>query len=87
MARFDFDRMNNADAAEVAKAALAVVDKVQDNQKELQVVAIAAAFSSFCRRMGVDPAEAFRAATNLLATKHREHPAIQALDMYVRYEL
>jgi hypothetical protein len=87
MAHFDFDRMNNADAAEVAKAALAVVDKVQDTRKEVQTLAIAAAFLIFCRRVGAVPQEVFPAATNLLATKYREHPALQALDMYVRYEL
>lgn len=83
----DLDRMNNLDASEAAQAALRVVDRVQDARTELQVVGIAAAFSAFCRKHRVDPAEAFRAATNILATKHREDPAFVALDLYVRYEL
>ena len=83
----DPDKINNIDAVSVAGAALAVVDRVQDERPELQVVAIASAFSVFCRKHGQDPAEVFRAATNLLATKYRDNPSFVALDNYVRYEI
>ncbi|RUU80234.1 hypothetical protein [Mesorhizobium sp. M7A.F.Ca.MR.362.00.0.0] len=83
----DMDRINNVDAATVAATTLQIIDRVQDDKKEMQVVALAAAFSVFCRRHRVDPSEVFRAASNVLASKFRENPAFVALDMYVENEL
>lgn len=83
----DIDRINNIDAETVAATTLKVIDRVQDDRKELQVVSLAAAFSVFCRRHRADPAEVFRAASNVLASKFRENPSFRALDLYVENEL
>ena len=87
MRTFDLDRMNNADAEQVAASALQVIDRIQDDKKEMQVVAIAAAFSAFCHKHSVDPAEVFRTSTNVLASKFRDTVAFRALDLYVEHEL
>lgn len=85
--KFDLDKMNNANPSAVAQAAVQVIDRVQDGSPEVQVLGLGAAYLAFCKRVGVDPAEAFRAATNMVASKHRDNHGFRTLGFYVEHEL
>lgn len=87
MTTFSLDRMNNMDPARVAQAAIDFLDRLQEHSPEVQTMGAAVVFMAFCRKYRQDPAEIFRAVTNILATRHRDNPHVRTLDLYVEHEL
>lgn len=83
----DRDRMNHLDPGTVAIAALNNLDRVSDNDKEVQAVALAVTLLAYSRRHGADTGDLFTVANNMLASKHVKHPSFEALRLYVRHEL
>lgn len=87
MRSFSFDRMNNADLDEVAQASIGLVGNLQEHNKEAQVLGLATAFMVVCRHLKVHPSDAFRACTNMIATRKGESRGFKALELYVENEI
>lgn len=88
MTVFNYDGLVNAASPEVASVAFAIVDRLQNFQPHVQAAGVAATFLLLCSHYRVDPADVFRAASNMLANDQAgEHPEFAAVRDYIRYEL
>lgn len=63
----DRDRLMNAPRKIVATATVNIFDRIQGMAKEIQVLALAAAFAITCETSRVEPQDAFTAVKNLMA--------------------
>lgn len=85
--KFNTDRMNNASLEAVAQLAIGLVGQLQDAPKELQPLGLAIAFITLCEHFGIEPAETFRASTNMRATRMMDSKGYRAFQLYVENEL
>lgn len=83
------DDLNHVSPEEVAQGALGILDRVSDSAPEPQVVALAAAFIVFLRRIGASvPAEdIMTVARNVLGSNSADGPSFNALRSYALHEL
>lgn len=80
--------MVNAPSDRVAKAAMALIDRLQNYPAAIQSVAVAALFLTVCNVHGAEPQDVFTAAKNMMAdTIHGERPEFRALRLYAKHEL
>jgi hypothetical protein len=87
--KIDMDRINNADLTVSAVAAFDVANALQHHHqfKAEQAVGCCAAFITLAESMKVNPAELFRAATNLMNHADGRRPEFDALRMYFENEV
>jgi hypothetical protein len=65
-----YDRIVNVRAVSAGKAAMSVIDGLQnhiEDDKGAQAVGLCAAFRLFCERFGLDPQDVFTATGNLMS--------------------
>lgn len=85
--RMDRDRLNSVPAWEVAGAALNVLDRLSDHDKETQGAALALTALAYARRHGMDVGDLFTVANNIMhSTEAGRTNAITALHNYVRFD-
>jgi hypothetical protein len=84
----NIDGLNNAPVADVAQAAMALLDRMQHHQPHVLVAGVATAFLALCQHHRADPAEVFRAVKNLLASNEAGRaPEFEALRLYLKHEV
>ena len=69
--RFDKDRLHLVPRNEAAKAAFAMLDKVQDEMPELAIAATALVFATLCQRLRLDPHDIHQLGMKML--RHDPH--------------
>lgn len=88
MAKFDYDKLVNADPKGVAIASVIVIDALQSQAPHIQASAIAASFVTLCEYYGVNPHDVMVATKNLmLGDKNGRRPEFGAVRDYLRYEV
>lgn len=84
----DRDKLNSASLLGTGRAAMNVIEAVQQRRPEEQVVAIAHAFLGICRHHGVAPQDAVLVATNMANhAKKTQRPELEAVHEYIKGEL
>ena len=81
------DQMNNADPVQVGRAAMAVIDAVQDLTPEHQALGMAATFMLLCDRFKVKPQDVFETSQNVMNGVAGERPEFAAVQSYLKEEL
>lgn len=86
MTKLDTDQMNNAQPKDISLAAFKILDSIQAARPEHRALGSAAFFILTCQHLKLDPGEAFRAVTNLMATKHEQIDHFEAIRLYMANE-
>lgn len=84
------DRLNHASRAEVAKATVQVFNAIQDLGKEVQSLALAAAFTLLMEVTRSQPQDVFTATKNLMfdpVNPHRIAPQFSAMQFHLETEV
>lgn len=83
----NLDKINNADPESVAKAAFAIVDRLQLYPSHIQPLAAAAVFVIVNEVLKLNEQDTFTTAKNLMSTKEGRRPEFAAIKDYTKYEL
>lgn len=80
--------MNNANAAEVAECAMAVIDAVQHRHAHVRAPAIGAALVLLIEHLGLTPQDVMTVATNMMAGPDSKRvDEFRAVQMYIQKEI
>jgi hypothetical protein len=85
--KLDNDAMNMADPTLVGRAAMTVIDQLQDFTPEVQTVGFAAAFLLLCERFHVHPGNVFLTAQNVMNGMDGKRPEFAAVRSYLGEEI
>jgi hypothetical protein len=80
------DQLNNADAEQVARAGITILDRMQNHPQHIQPLALAAAFLVLSDHLRVPAQDLFTVTKNML-TEEQNIAEFKALKDYVRYEI
>lgn len=81
------DLMNNANPILVGRAAMTVIDRLQDFDPETQAVGFAAGFLMLAKRFNVQPQDLFETAQNVMNGMDGKRPEFKAVESYLGVEL
>jgi hypothetical protein len=86
---FNRDKMANAPRHRVAAAAVGTIDGVQNFEKAVQPLGMAAAFILLCEQLGVEPQDAFTMAKNVMVFRDSKNttPEFMAVRDYIKHEV
>jgi len=86
-----YDLVVNAKSSSAGKAAMAVIDSLQqyiESDKGAQAIGLCAAFRLFCERFRLDPQDVFNATGNLIASAEGDiRKDFQAVRDYLKNEV
>ena len=86
-----YDRVVNVRSIQAGKAAMAVIDGLQNHleaDKGAQAVGLCAAFRLFCERFGLEPQDVFTATGNIMARAEGDvRKDFQAVRDYLKNEV
>lgn len=85
--KLDRDRLNHAAPADVAEAAMAVIDALQTRRPEAQAAGAAVAFLAVCEHFRVEPQDVMVVTKNILAARKDSTAEFRAVVAYVTEEL
>ncbi|PZA13976.1 hypothetical protein [Rhodopseudomonas palustris] len=80
------DLMNNADAEHVARAGVAILDRMQNYPQHIQPLALCAAFITLSEHLRLPAQDLFTVTKNML-TEEENIAEFKALRDYVKYEI
>ena len=87
MPKFNRDVMNMAQPQEVSRAALTVLNTLQDTRPEVQIMGAATVFLSLAEYLGVPAQDAFTATKNLINDQDGKRVEFRAVQAYLEGEL
>jgi len=87
MPRLNRDTMNMARPANVANAAMTVLDRLQSFPAEIQIMGAAAVFLELAEHVGIPAQEAFSATKNLINGDDGKRPEFAAITAYLQGEI
>ncbi|MEL6509022.1 MAG: hypothetical protein AAFQ32_04470 [Pseudomonadota bacterium] len=83
----DRDRLNHLSIKDAATATMGIIDRAQDYSPERQLIAITASFKLLTARLGIDPADAFTVADNIMNHADGRRVEFDAVAAYMEGEL
>lgn len=84
---FDHDKRNQANPAQVARAAFTIIDAMQEIPDEVKLLGAAAAFLSLSEFLGEPAQDTFAVTKNIINGTDGKHPQFVAIDDYLNGEL
>lgn len=82
------DRLNTADEAQAAVAAMEVIDRLQTRPPEEQILAACSVFLILCEHYGLPAQDAFTVTKNVInGASKKQIPEFRAVQQYVKEEL
>lgn len=80
------DKLNNADAEQVARAGIAILDRMQNYPQHIQPLALCAAFLVTAEHLRIPPQDLFTVTKNMM-TEEENIAEFKAVRDYVKYEI
>ncbi len=87
MPRLNRDTLNMAAPVNVARAAMTVLDRLQDFDPEIQIMGAAAVFLELAEHIGIPAQEAFSATKNLINGDDGKRHEFRAITAYLQGEI
>lgn len=82
------DQLNNANTVMSARAAMHVIDTLQDYGRGEQVMGLASAFVLMCKAYDIEPSAVMAKTNNIMnAAEHKRRAEFAAVEMYMQLEL
>ena len=80
------DQLNNADAEQVARGGISILDRMQNCPQHIQPLALCAAFLTLADHLRVPPQDLFTVTKNMMA-EEQNIAEFKAVRDYIKYEI